>query len=156
MRLFYQLLSIAFVLYCSSIIIRNSYSKPATGQSFNWIIGKWKGSYQNKEIIENWNVIDNVYKGKGSIYQNGIETFVEDISLIQENNNWYYCPVINGQTIQFLLIQMNETGFIAMNQKNEYPQIIAYQTENQNQLKAWIAGFSKNTYTKQYFNYKKQ
>jgi hypothetical protein len=155
MRLFYQILSIVFVLYCSTIIIRHSSSKPPAVQSFNWIIGKWEGNYLNNKIIENWQFKDKTYKGKGSIYQNGFETFTEDISLIQENNNWYYCPVINGKTIPFLLIQMNESGFIAMNQKNEYPQIIAYHSKNQKQLDAWIAGFSKNTFMKEVFHYSK-
>lgn len=154
MRLFYQIMSIAFVLYCSTILIRYPSQKIVEKHNFNWLIGKWQGNYNNSQVLENWGQSNQQLIGKGSVYSNGIETFSEEITLYQEYNNWYYCPNIHGTKIQFRIIESNKNSFTAINLKNDFPQIIGYKKTNQDTLIAFIAGDDNHSFKLEKFIYK--
>ncbi len=150
-----QILALSFVLYCSSILIKHPSQKIDEVKSFDWLVGNWVGNYSDNQVRENWQAVAKIYTGKGTIYNKGIETFTEDLILYQENNNWYYCPIINGKKIPFQITEQTEKGFIAINPQNEFPQIISYSIVKADSLIAFIAGFKDNVYAKAYFSYQK-
>lgn len=118
-------------------------------------MGKWECMYYNSQIIETWGANNNQYIGKAIVYNKGIASFTEDLKIYQQNNNWYYCPKINGKQIPFLIIQKKENEFVSLNANNEFPQIIAYQLKSKDSLVAYIAGFGEDGFKKEQFNYTK-
>jgi hypothetical protein len=119
------------------------------------MLGNWVAPFQESTILEKWEKDQQSYKGKAEVYSSQTLNFSEDIEIYANENNWYYCPNINGNKIPFRMIESTQNSFTAINLKNEFPQIIAYQLITPDSLMAFIAGFENHLYKQQRFYYKK-
>jgi hypothetical protein len=118
-------------------------------------MGNWTASYQQSIILEKWMKDQQTYQGKADVFNHQTLSYSEEIEIYADQNNWYYCPNINGNKIPFRMIESSQNSFTAINLKNEFPQIIAYQLITPDSLMAFIAGFENHLYKQKRFYYKK-
>lgn len=98
--------------------------------SFDWILGEWQrqNDEDGKQTYEFWQQSsDTVYHGLGCTIAAGDTTFREDLRIHRSDESWYYeVTGVHETPVQFKIVAVQPTGFLAENHANEFPKEIRY------------------------------
>lgn len=130
-----------------------------THNSPDWIVGEWELTLKNnKTFIENWTkTSDSLFVGESKMVSvDGSVTPQETIRLLLKAEGWHYQPTAFGQNdnqeVDFKVIFICNSEFIAENPAHDFPQRIQYRRIGDN-LYASIEGKNGNEYGKINFDY---
>lgn len=116
-------------------------------KNFDWMTGEWIRTNGSKGIItsEKWKkVSDTIYIGTGFTEKNAQIVFKENLRLLRNKNKWIYeVTGVNEDTTNFVLTEISDNSFIAINPENPFPKVISYHAKN-GKLIAEISNDSKN------------
>lgn len=124
-----------------------------------WLEGNWKIETGQGTIMESWKIKnDSTLTGK-SVFIAGKDTMPQEkLELAYRKGNWYYNPVIGGQSeansTKFKVILLNGTEFISENPEHDFPQRISYRRVK-DQIFASIEGKNNGKYMKENFDFVK-
>ncbi|MEL7145442.1 MAG: DUF6265 family protein [Bacteroidota bacterium] len=110
--------------------------------SFSWLVGEWQRENDDvgKQTFEYWEQLsDTVYTGLGCTIAAGDTTFREDLRIHRSAGSWFLeVTGVHEEPVQFKIIAVQPTGFLATNPDNEFPKEIRY-TKTENALSAVIS-----------------
>ena len=143
-------------LFCIALLICSACNTSAPAQEkqdptstlinkASWLIGTWKNAKSKSNIYETWTMTDDLeFTGKSYLIKDGDTSFLEMISLVQDEDVLYYIPAPknqnDGQPVPFKSTLVDENKMIFENPKHDFPQIISYQKINPDSLVAEISG----------------
>ena len=125
----------------------------------DWIKGEWKLNLRNnKTLMESWTKAgDSLYIGESKmVAADGSTTPQETIRLQMKSDGWHYQPTAFGQNenqeVDFKVIFISGSEFIAENPTHDFPQRIQYRRIGE-RLYASIEGKNGEKYGKINFDY---
>ncbi len=149
-----KFLSFLFCCFMVSMAIQAQSKK-----SPDWLVGEWKLTLKNnKTLMESWaKASDSLFVGESKmVAPDGSITPQETIRLQLKADGWHYQPTALGQNenqeVDFKVIFISGTEFIAENPAHDFPQRIQYRRIGDN-LYASIEGKNGNEYGKINFDY---
>ena len=93
---------------------------------FKWLIGTWSANNSEGRIIETWLPMnDSLYSGQGTMFRKTTETVSLGNSQFQRRRSDYYFTPANS-TIEYKVVNMSKTSFVAENKSASYPKKISY------------------------------
>jgi hypothetical protein len=98
---------------------------------FSWLLGKWQkqDSRPGSEAFELWyEHPDGHLEGLGYALRQGDTTFVENLSIIEQDGAFYYVADVshNASPTYFRITQMSDSAFTSANPEHDFPQRISY------------------------------
>ncbi len=120
-----------FYLLFSFIIFSACKSNQTNQQNFDFLIGNWTrtNEKEGKMTLENWQKENpTTYLGHSFTLKNNDTIWQEYITLIKENNKWYYKVKMEKETTStdFILIEFGLNKFSVENKYNDFPKVIKY------------------------------
>lgn len=152
---------ILFVATLISFMAVGQAENPSKLEPFKSVIATWKTPAKNGSLYESWKVVnDSVFQSKAFMVKNSGDTIVmESVKIEYKQKAYFYTSTVanqnNNQAVPFKITTMSKTGFIAENATHDFPQRIAYEFKNDNQLYAFIDGNFNGKYIKKEFLYEK-
>lgn len=92
-------------------------------RDFNWLLGEWKGSLENGTSLEEWQKVDGVFYGKGSLVVEGNTVFTERMKVAKKGDDWFYVLQLDpySEALVYQLQQYDETEMIFTNEQQDFP-----------------------------------
>mgnify|MGYP001799546497 CR=1 FL=1 len=104
--------------------------KRADIASFDWLTGEWQRQNDDagKQTFEYWQQLsDTVYTGLGCTLTAGDTTFREDLRIHKTDGAWFFeVTGVHEAPVQFRIVAVQPSGFIAENPDNPFPKEIRY------------------------------
>jgi len=125
-----------------------------------WLIGTWENKTPRGSIFETWAKINgNKLSGKSYMIKEKDTIVFENISLLFENENLHYIPIVENQNnnmpVKFTANSITTEKMIFENQQHDFPQIISYHKINKDSLVAEISGQKNGKSKSQTFHMKR-
>lgn len=125
-----------------------------------WLIGTWENKTPRGSIFETWTKINgNKLSGKSYMIKEKDTIVFENISLLFENENLHYIPIVENQNnnmpVKFTANSITTEKMIFENQQHDFPQIISYHKINKDSLVAEISGQKNGKSKSQTFHMKR-
>lgn len=128
-------------------------------KSPDWLVGDWKLNLKNnKALMESWTkASDSLFVGESKmVAADGSVTPQETIRMQLKTDGWHYQPTAQGQNdnqeVDFKVIFISGSEFIAENPSHDFPQRIQYRSIG-DKLYASIEGKNGDKYGKINFDY---
>ncbi|MEO9869337.1 DUF6265 family protein [Ekhidna sp.] len=116
-----------------AFIIALAYTQLSFGQSmkdFKWLEGKWERQNvkPGTSAFEVWGKAKNGYKGQGISLKGRDTTFVENLSLVKKDTDFYYVADVSSNTepTYFKITSISKMGFVSENPQHDFPKKIEY------------------------------
>lgn len=117
-------------------------------KGFRWLEGKWH--QRGSELYEEWNFSgDSVANGMAYMLSDDGEQVPHEIMQIKYRNGQFYFTALtqkqnNEVPVEFPIVLMKKSMFVAENKQHDYPQRIVYQRAGNSQIKAFIEKLNKS------------
>lgn len=124
--------------------------------SLEWLLGSWKGEYNNNTIIEEWKKIsDNKFRGHSYYIIENDTNHIEELRLEILDDDIYYAADVphNKSVVSFILISQKPNEVIFENKHHDYPSRITYTFQQPNNLSAKISGRVNDELKEDFFYY---
>lgn len=124
------------------------------------LTGRWEFMNNNTHQIEEWTVVsEKELRGKGFILENGDTTFIELLS-IRENNGvlTYYAQVSDIGTAEIVPFKLNvqsDERIEFVNENQDFPKKIGYEIKGENEILSYIEGPREGNNVRISFDFKK-
>ncbi|HRD07176.1 MAG: DUF6265 family protein [Saprospiraceae bacterium] len=145
------------LLFCC--FMASFYTHAQAPKSPDWLLGEWKLTLKNnKTFIESWvKSNDSLYTGESKLVAaDSSVTPQETIRLQLKADGWHYQPTAFGQNdnqeVDFKVIFISGSEFIAENPSHDFPQRIQYRRIG-DRLYASVEGKNGEKYGKINFDY---
>ena len=113
---------------------------------FDWLIGKWERENvrPGRTAFEIWEREGELLSGIGVTLEGTDTVFVEKLSIISKEGQFYYVADVTANTAPtlFKISDYNADGFVSENPEHDFPKKIMY-TLDGNKMLATISGDGK-------------
>ncbi|MEN0049164.1 MAG: DUF6265 family protein [Bacteroidota bacterium] len=104
-------------------------------QSFDWLLGVWKGNVEEGTSVEKWQKGKDAFYGTGYVVQDTDTIFMERMKLVQKGEDWYYVLQLDAysNSLAYKLAYYAEDQAIFTNREGKFPKqvILRRNTENE-------------------------
>lgn len=133
--------TVIFILF----IVTCSHAQTA---SVDWLAGTWDrvNVKSGRTAHERWEKISETeWRGFGVMMQGSDTIFLEKISIVMVNNEWFYVADVpeNTAPVYFKFTQFENDKFVCENPSHDFPKMIEYWLDD-HQLKARVSGDGKS------------
>jgi hypothetical protein len=128
-------------------------------KKFEWLKGKWEGSYGEMQTFEIWDKLEgNTMIGRGGVISDNDTMFAEKIRMEQREDELYYIAKVPGNPgpVDFKFSGYKNDSAIWENPEHDFPQRVVYFLKPDGSLYARVDGKNKGgNFRKEEFNFKK-
>lgn len=135
--------TITLILFFIVLTINNTLKAQSTDtEQFQWLIGNWKGNYNDGVFYESWNKAnDSTFVGAAYNVVKCDTLFKERLQIQKVNNFWVYIATIEDSSpVLFTLINSDDVKWIFANYEHDFPQRIVYTQKEDGKLHAKMEG----------------
>jgi len=105
-------------------------------QSFDWLLGVWKGNVEGGTSVEKWQKDRNTLYGTGYVVQNADTTFMERMKLVQKGEDWYYVLQLDAysNSLAYKLAYYSDNQAIFTNKEGKFPKQVVLRRNAENEF----------------------
>ncbi|MEL6941189.1 MAG: DUF6265 family protein, partial [Bacteroidota bacterium] len=105
-------------------------------QSFDWLLGVWKGNVENGTSVEKWQKGRDAFYGTGYVVQNTDTVFMERMKLVQKGDDWYYVLQLDAysNSLAYKLAYYSDQQAIFTNREGKFPKQVVLQRNAENEF----------------------
>ncbi len=112
-----------------AILMAGSTVRAQHAHDLHWIIGTWQTVDPSGITTERWEMKDSTtFVGTGTVTQNGVVVFKEDLRLEFREEAVTYVAVLTDRTAYFKLTELDAESAIFEDPENDFPSKIVYRT----------------------------
>ncbi len=148
------------IVFCVLLIVCffSSFAQKETLNNFDIFVGKWERDIKKGMTHEFWEKVDaNTFNGKSLNIVGGDSTVLETVFIKKIDREIYYIVTVAGQNkekaVRFKLVNIENNTFVFENLQHDFPQIIIYEFDSNEKLKAQIKGKINEKWKTVDFNY---
>jgi hypothetical protein len=124
------------------------------------LVGRWKSLDEKSYQIEEWTMNDEwSLKGKGFVMNGADTTYIEFLSIKNENGQLVYSAQVSdqngGETVPFKLTSQSKDFMEFSNPTHDFPKRIVYRLKSDAMLQAYIEGPRDNRTVRVTFDFMK-
>ncbi|MEM8525150.1 MAG: DUF6265 family protein [Bacteroidota bacterium] len=114
-------------------------------QSFDWLLGVWKGNIENGTSVEQWQKGKNALYGTGYVVQNTDTVFMERMKLVQRGTDWYYVLQLDAysNSLAYKLAYQTDNQAIFTNKEGKFPKQIILKRNADNEFSTQLIASSQ-------------
>lgn len=105
-------------------------------QSFDWLLGVWKGNVEQGTSVEKWQKGKDAFYGTGYVVQDLDTIFMERMKLIQKGEDWYYVLQLDAysNSLAYKLAYYAEDQAIFTNREGKFPKQVILRRNAENEF----------------------
>jgi len=129
-------LNILLVVFMTSLLgLGCSEKDNAFRNQFRWLSGKWEGSNEGTELIEQWIWNKTRFEGQAFEIKGGDTLLVEDLFLDEYNGIPGYAAIVNGDGPFMFAFKGEKDGvYEFQNEEHDFPSIIRYRYDSDSSI----------------------
>jgi len=151
--------TITLISFFIVLTINNTLKAQSTDtEQFQWLIGNWKGKYNDGVFYESWTKAnDSTFVGAAYNVVKSDTLFKERLQIQKVNKFWVYIATIeDSYPVLFTLINSDDVKWIFANYEHDFPQRIVYTQKEDGKLHAKLEGDLEGVQVKEEYLLEKQ